>query len=190
MFMAGVNPFISNFFVIPLIILLVGLVYLKKKSSIKSPYSTSILFGISCILFLIWSTLIYTFWGNSAIDIQMHDTYYVIAHFHILVLISLVFGVYSIIYFVIRRLAKRELNKILSETHFWLSTICAFLLAYLMFNTSMDGVPRRYYSVETPNAYEYVRNINSIITITAATLFISQILFFVNLAYSFLKNSK
>ncbi len=191
MFMSGVNPFISNFFVIPLItIFLVGVVYLMKKTSDKSSNSVSRFFGIGFVLFLILSALTYIFLGNSTIDLQLNDTYFVIAHFHIIVLFSLIFGFYAIVYFVTPKLIKRKLNETLGKIHFWLTTIGIFFLIYPIYDIGAAGVPRRYYDVEQLDAYKQFGNTNLVITIIVILLLLPQVIFLINLIYSLLGSPK
>jgi len=191
MYMSGVNPFTSNVFVIPIaIIILFGTIYLTKNIRKKVSNSGTRLFGIGSLFLLILSILTGAFWGNSAIDIQLHDTYFVIAHFHILILFSLIFGFYAIVYFVTPKIIRRQLNETLGQLHFWLTTIVIFFLMYPIYNLGMAGVPRRYYSVEKPKIYEQVGNINVIITIIGILAFLSQFIFLVNLIYSLFKSSK
>jgi len=191
MFMSGVNPFISNFFVIPLVIIfLVGIIYLNKKIGEKFSNSVARLFGIGFVSFLSLSALTGVFFGNSAIDIQLHDTYFVIAHFHIQVLFSLIFGFYAIVYFVTPKLIKRKLNDTLGQIHFWLSTSGVFFLMYPIYHLGMVGIPRRYYNVEQLDSYKQFGNINIVITIIVILLLLSQVILLVNLVYSLLKSPK
>jgi cytochrome c oxidase subunit 1 len=192
MFMSGVNPFISNFFVLPLLtIFLVGTIYMMKKIGDKTSNSTTTkLFSIGFVLLLMLSALNGFFRGNIAIDIQMHDTYFVISHFHILVLFSLIFGFYAIVYFVTPKMIRKELNETLGRIHFWLTAIVIFFLIYLIYNIGMAGVPRRYYNVEQLDTYEQFWNINMWIIIIVILVFLSQFIFLVNLIYSLQRRPK
>jgi len=172
MFMSGVNPFISNFFVIPLaIIFLIGANYLSKKIGKITSNKVAKFFSIAFVLFLIYGLLSGIFLGNSAIDIQMHDTYFVIAHFHIFILFSLIFAFYAIAYFVIPKMIKRKLNETLGLLHFALTTIGILsFICHPINYVGMAGVPRRYYRFENIDPAQYFENINMIFTLSLGTV--------------------
>ncbi|MFK7809894.1 MAG: cbb3-type cytochrome c oxidase subunit I [Saprospiraceae bacterium] len=191
MFMSGVNPFISNFFVFPLVIIfLISAVYVMKKNGKEiSNSSTAKLFSVGFILLLILSAINGFFRGNTAIDFQMNDTYIVVAYFYILGLFSLVFGFYAIVYFVIPMMVRKKLNETLGRIHFWLTSIVTIFLIYPIYNIGIAGVPRRYYSVEQINIYEQFGTMN-IGIIIIVVVFLSQFIFLINLVYSLLSRSK
>ncbi len=189
--MSGVNPFISNFLVLPLaIIILVGTIYLTKKFRYNPSNSVTKLFGIGFLLFLILSALKYFFGGNTAIDLQLYDTYFVIADYYILFSFSIILGFYAVVYSVTPKIIKRELNQTLGQLHFWLTTIGVLFLIYPIYYLGMAGVPRRYYSVENIDGYKQFENLKMVITIIAILVFLSQFIFLINLVYSLLKHPK
>jgi len=191
MFMSGVNPFLSNFVLLPLsIIFIIGIFNLTKKVGDYISDRVTRNFSIGFLVLLILSALKGVFFGNSAIDLQLHDTYFVINDFYILFLFSLIFGFYAIAYFVIPKIIRRKLNKILGQIHFWLTTIVTFFLVYPIYSLGMAGVPRRYYNTEQIDTFIQIGNVNMIITILAILVFLSQFTFVVNLVYSLLKGPK
>ncbi|MEL6637441.1 MAG: cbb3-type cytochrome c oxidase subunit I [Bacteroidota bacterium] len=195
MFMSGVNPFISNFFVIFTLIIAVPSA-VKVFNWIATLYGGNIrftaasLFGIGFVSMFISGGLTGIFLGNSAIDIQMHDTYFVVAHFHIVMGIAAFFGMYAGIYHWYPKMFGRFMNETLGKIHFWGTMIGAYAIFWPMHYLGMAGVPRRYYSFESFDAFSHFDEMNKFITIAAIIVFAVQILFVVNFFYSIWKGKK
>jgi len=189
MFMSGVNPFISNFFVIFTLIIAVPSA-VKVFNWIATLYGGSIrftsamLFAIGFVSMFISGGLTGIFLGNSAIDIQMHDTYFVVAHFHIVMGIAAFFGMYAGVYHWFPKMYGRFLNETLGKIHFWGTLIGAYAIFWPMHYLGLAGVPRRYYSFANFDAFSHFAEMNMFITIAAIVVFAIQILFVVNFFYS------
>jgi len=189
MFMAGVNPFISNFFVIFTLIIAVPSA-VKVFNWISTVYGSNFrfnaasLFSIGFVSMFISGGLTGIFLGNSAIDIQLHDTYFVVAHFHIVMGIAAFFGMFAGIYHWFPKMFGRFMNETLGRIHFWGTMIGAYLIFWLMHYTGMAGVPRRYYSIANFDAFKHFVGLNKFITVAAIIVFFLQIVFIVNFFYS------
>ncbi|NRB63204.1 MAG: cbb3-type cytochrome c oxidase subunit I [Saprospiraceae bacterium] len=195
MFMSGVNPFISNFFVIFTLIIAVPSA-VKVFNWIATLYGGNIrfnpasLFGIGFVSMFISGGLTGIFLGNSAIDIQLHDTYFVVAHFHIVMGVAAFFGMYAGVYHWFPKLYGRFMNDTLGKIHFWGTMIGAYVIFWPMHYLGMAGVPRRYYSFETFQAFSHFDDMNKFITIGAIITFAVQILFVINFFHSIWKGKK
>lgn len=145
------------------------------------------LFTFGFVFFAVISYIIESCFGNSATDIQLHDTYLVVANFHIAILLSLIMGFYALVYYITPKLIKRKLNKPLGLLHFWvtfigLNYICIFLNYY-----GVTDVPSRYYDFES-----YDKQLISSLTIFKLVfllIFVTQFSFFINIIYSCFKKS-
>lgn len=189
MFMAGVNPFISNFFVVFTLIIAVpsavkvfnwiGTLY---KGNLR--LNTPMLFGIGFVSMFISGGLTGIFLGNSAIDIQMHDTYFVVAHFHIVMGVAAFFGMFAGVYHWFPKMFGRFMNSTLGKIHFWGTLIGAYAVFWPMHYIGMAGVPRRYYRFDNFEAFGEFAEMNQFITIAAIVVFAVQILFVINFFYS------
>jgi cytochrome c oxidase subunit 1 len=195
MFMSGVNPFISNIFVIFTLIIAVPSA-VKVFNWIATLYGgsirfyTSMLYSIGFVSMFISGGLTGIFLGNSAIDIQMHDTYFVVAHFHIVMGVAAFFGMFAGIYHWFPRMFGRFMNETLGKIHFWGTLIGAYAVFWPMHYLGLAGVPRRYYSFASFDFAGQFGMMNKFITIAAILTFAFQILFIVNFFYSIYRGRK
>jgi len=195
MFMSGVNPFISNFFVLFTLIIAVPSA-VKVFNWITTLYGGNIrftaamLFAIGFVSMFISGGLTGIFLGNSAIDIQLHDTYFVVAHFHIVMGIAAFFGMFAGIYHWFPKMYGRFMNETLGRIHFWGTLIGAYAIFWPMHYIGMAGVPRRYYKFDTFDAFSHFTELNKFITVAAIIVFALQVLFLINFFYSIWKGRK
>jgi cytochrome c oxidase subunit I len=195
MFMSGVNPFISNFFVVFTLIIAVPSA-VKVFNWIATLYggnvrfTSAMLFAIGFVSMFISGGLTGIFLGNSAIDIPMHDTYFIVAHFHIVMGIAAFFGMFAGIYNWFPKMYGRFMNETLGKIHFWGTMIGAYAIFWPMHYMGLAGVPRRYYSFDTFDAFKDFGDTNKFITTAAIIVFALQVLFVVNFFYSIWKGKK
>lgn len=195
MFMSGVNPFISNFFVVFTLIIAVPSA-VKVFNWISTLYGGNIrfnaasMFAIGFVSMFISGGLTGIFLGNSAIDIQQHDTYFVVAHFHIVMGVAAFFGMFAGIYNWFPKMYGRFMNETLGKIHFWGTMIGAYAIFWPMHYIGMAGVPRRYYRFDTFASFSHFDDLNKFITIAAIATFAFQVLFVVNFFYSIWKGKK
>ena len=189
MFMSGINPFIANFFVIFTLIIAVPSA-VKVFNWIATLYGGNIrfnpasLFAIGFVSMFISGGLTGIWLGNSALDIQLHDTYFVVAHFHIVMGVAAFFGMYSGVYHWFPKLYARFMNDTLGKIHFWGTMIGAYCVFWPMHYLGMAGVPRRYYSFDSFQTFGHFDGMNKFITIAAIITFGFQLIFVINFFYS------
>ncbi|NOT36098.1 MAG: cytochrome c oxidase subunit I [Saprospiraceae bacterium] len=195
MFMSGVNPFLSNFFVVFTLIIAVPSA-VKVFNWISTLYggnirlNTPMLFCIGFVSMFISGGLTGIFLGNSAIDIQQHDTYFVVAHFHIVMGVAAFFGMFAGVYNWFPKMFGRYMNDTLGKIHFWITLIGAYAVFGPMHFLGMAGVPRRYYLFDKFDAFSGFDDMNKFITIAAIVSFFAQILFVVNFFWSMYKGKR
>ncbi|MGA0257286.1 MAG: cytochrome c oxidase subunit I [Saprospiraceae bacterium] len=195
MFMSGVNPFLSNFFVIFTLIIAIPSA-VKVFNWITTLYggnirfNSAMLFAIGFVSMFISGGLTGIFLGNSAIDIQMHDTYFVVAHFHIVMGIAAFFGMFAGVYHWFPKMFGRFMNETLGRIHFWGTMIGAYAIFWPMHYIGMAGVPRRYYSFDTFESFNHFGPMNEFITVAAIVVFGVQLLFVINFFYSIFKGKE
>ena len=195
MFMSGVNPFISNFFVVFTLIIAVPSA-VKVFNWMTTLYggnirlNTPALFGIGFVSMFISGGLTGIFLGNSAIDVQQHDTYFVVAHFHIVMGVAAMFGMFAGVYHWFPKMYGRFMNETLGKLHFWGTMIGAYAIFWPMHYIGIAGVRRRYYRFDTFQAFNQFSELNKFMTVAAIVVFACQLVFIVNFFYSIWKGKK
>ena len=195
MFMSGVNPFIANFFVIFTLIIAVPSA-VKVFNWIATLYGGSIrfnpasLFAIGFVSMFISGGLTGIWLGNSTLDIQLHDTYFVVAHFHIVMGVAAFFGMYAGVYHWFPKMYGRFMNETLGKFHFWGTIIGAYSVFWPMHYIGMAGVPRRYFKFDAFQTFGHFDALNKFITIAAVITFAFQLMFVINFFYSIWRGRK
>lgn len=195
MFMSGVNPFISNFFVVFTLIIAVPSA-VKVFNWITTIYGSNFrfnsasLFSVGFVSMFISGGLTGIFLGNSLLDIQLHDTYFVVAHFHIVMGVAAFFGMFAGVYHWFPRMFGRFMNETLGKIHFWGTLFGAYAVFWPMHYIGMAGVPRRYYTFENFDTFKVFTDLNQFITVAAMVVFFLQLLFIINFFYSMFNGRK
>ncbi len=195
MFMSGVNPFLTNFFVIFTLIIAVpsavkvfNWIATLYKGNIR--FTNGMLFAVGFVSLFISGGLTGIWLGNSALDIQLHDTYFVVAHFHIVMGVAAFFGMFAGIYHWFPRMFGRFMNSTLGKVHFWGTMIGSYMIFWPMHYTGLAGVPRRYYRFDNFDSFAQFASLNEFITIAAILTFAVQLLFVINFFYSIFRGKK
>lgn len=195
MYLSGMNPFLGSIFT--LFTLLIAIPSAVKvfnwlttlwRGNIKiNPPS---MFAIGFVSMFISGGLTGIWLGNSTIDIQLHDTYFVVAHFHIVMGIAAFFGMFAGIYHWFPRMFGRMMNETLAYIHFAITFIGAYLIFWPMHFIGLAGVPRRYYSFNEIEAFAQYGDLNKLISIATIIVFLGQLLFLVNYVWSMYRGKK
>ncbi len=192
MFVSGMNPFLGSVFVfttlliaIPSAVKAFNYITTLWKGSIH--FNPQVLFVIGAVSTFISGGLTGIILADSALDVSVHGTYFVVAHFHIVMGLSAVLAMFGGVYHWFPKMFGRLMNKKLGYWHFWLTFICAYGVFLPMHFLGLAGVPRRYYTNEFFPVFEKIQDINQIVTVFAVIGVLSQIIFFINFFYSMRK---
>lgn len=195
MFVTGLNPFLGSIFVlltlliaVPSAIKVFNWVTTLWRGNIR--FTPAMLFAIGFVSLFISGGLTGIWLGNSALDIHLHDTYFVIAHFHLVMGVAGVFGMFAGIYHWYPKMYGRYMNNNLGYIHFWLTIIGAYLIFWPMHYEGFAGMPRRYYDYSNWESFKQFADLNTFISIVAIVTFAVQILFLLNFFYSIFKGRK
>lgn len=195
MFVTGLNPFLGGVFV--LLTLLIAVPSAIKvfnwlttlwKGNIR--FTPGMLFAIGFVSLFISGGLTGIFLGNSALDIHLHDTYFVVAHFHIVMGVASFFGMYAGVYHWYPKMFGRYLNNTLSYIHFWVTMIGAYLIFWPMHYIGLAGVPRRYYDFSNWESFKMFGGLNEFISLVSMIVFAAQLMFVFNFFYSIWKGRR
>lgn len=195
MFVSGLNPFLGSIFMfLTLIIAVPSAVkvfnYLTTLWRGNLIFTPGMLFSIGLVSFFISGGLTGIFLGNSAIDIQLHDTYFVVAHFHLVMGSASFFGMVAGIYHWFPKMFGRMMDARLGYIHFWLTFTGVYLIFFPMHYIGIAGFPRRYYSWTNFEFANMYTDLNMFISVAAIITFAAQFIFMFNFFYSMFKGRK
>src|SRR5690606_36427705 len=192
MFVSGMNPFLGSIFMILTLIIAVPSAvkvfnYLATLWRGNIIFTPAMLFAIGFVSVFISGGITGIFLGNSAIDIQLHDTYFVVAHFHLVMGSASFFGMLAGVYHWFPKMFGRMMDRTLGYVHFWLTFIGVYLVFFPMHYIGIAGFPRRYYSFTNFDAFSSFTDLNTFISIAAIVTFVAQFIFLFNFFYSMYK---
>ena len=195
MFVSGLNPFLGSVFV--LLTLLIAIPSAIKvfnwlttiwKGNIR--FTPGMMFSLGFVSLFISGGLTGIFLGNSTLDIHLHDTYFVIAHFHIVMGVAGFFGMFAGIYHWFPKIFGRFLNNTMSYIHFWVTMIGSYLIFWPMHYEGLAGMPRRYLDYSNWLSFNQFHDLNKFISTVAMVVFAVQLMFIFNFFYSIFKGRK
>lgn len=185
MFLTNMGSTMSSFFQIttmiisiPSVIILTVLILSLWGGSIR--FNTPMLFAIAFLPMFAIGGLTGLPLGLTASDIHLHDTYYVIGHFHYVVAPGTIFAMFAGIYYWFPKASGKRMNEVLGKIHFFFSFIFMNGIFFPMFFQGLAGVSRRLYD---PTQYEHAlttQPLNEFISISAWCLALAQIPFIIN----------
>ncbi len=195
MFITGMNPFLGSVFVFTTLLVAIPsavkvfnyLATLWKANIVLSP---AMLFAMGLVSFFISGGLTGIILGDSALDINIHDNYFVVAHFHIVMGSSAIFGMFAGIYHWFPRMFGRMMNKRLGYLHFWLTILGVYGTFFPMHFVGLAGAPRRYYAYTAYSGFDAAININYLISTFALIGGLAQFIFVINFFYSMYRGKK
>ena len=195
MFVTGLNPFLGAFFVLLTLLIAVPSAikvfnWLTTLWRANIRFTPAMLFAIGFVSLFISGGLTGIFLGNSALDIHLHDTYFVVAHFHIVMGVASFFGMFAGVYHWFPKMYGRYLNNTLGYIHFWVTIIGAYLIFWPMHYEGLAGMPRRYYDFSMWESFKMFGGLNQFISFVSMIVFAVQLLFVFNYLYSMFKGRK
>jgi cytochrome c oxidase subunit 1 len=185
MFISGMNPFLGSVFTFTTLLIAIpsavkAFNYITTLWKGNLQLNPAMLFSIGLVSTFITGGLTGIILGDSTLDINVHDTYFVVAHFHLVMGISALYGMFAGIYHWFPKLYGRMLNKNLGYIHFWVTAICAYGVFFPMHFIGMAGLPRRYYTNTNFPLFDDLQNVNVVITTFALVGGVFQLVFLYN----------
>lgn len=191
MYVSGMNPYFGFFFAtttliiaVPTAIKVYNWVLTLWRGNIR--LTVPMLYAIGFVFTFINGGLTGIFLGNVIVDVPLSDTYFVVAHFHMVMAVSPILAVFGAVYHWYPKITGRMLNEGLGKFHFWVTFVGLYCLYYPMHYLGILGVPRRYFSNVGPNGLpdfipDSAQFVNIWITIAAICVASSQLVFLYNL---------
>ncbi len=190
MYVSGMNPYFGFFFAITTLVIAVPTAikvynWLLTLWNGNIHLSVPMLFALGFISTFVIGGLTGLFLGNVSVDIPLSDTYFVVAHFHMVMGIAPILVVFGGLYHWYPKVTGRMLNDTLGKLHFWVTFLGSYLIYFPMHYLGFVGMPRRYYAFEN---FEFIpksaQDLNVFITIVALIVGAFQLIFLFNLIWS------
>jgi cytochrome c oxidase subunit 1 len=200
MFVTGMNPFLGSVFVFTTLLIAIPsavkvfnyLTTIWRGSLVLTP---AMMFALGLVSTFITGGVTGIILADSALDIAVHDTYFVVAHFHIVMGMSAVFGMFAGVYHWFPKMYGKMMNLRLGYAHFWITIVGAYGVFFPMHFVGIAGAPRRYYDYSVygefdANSLDMMMDLNQVITMFAILAALGQILFLFNFFYSIYRGPK
>jgi cytochrome c oxidase subunit 1 len=196
MYISGMNPMFGYFFATTTLIIAVPTA-IKVYNWVLTIWHGNIrlnvpmLFALGFVSTFTIGGLTGLFLGNVVVDLPLSDTYFVVAHFHMVMGVSPILVVFGGIYHWYPKMSGRMLNPTLGKLHFWGTFLGTYAIYFPMHYLGILGVPRRYFAYEN---YDFIpdsaKDLNAMISVMAIFVALVQLIFLFNLVWSLFKGEK
>ncbi|MGI9069458.1 MAG: cytochrome c oxidase subunit I [Pyrinomonadaceae bacterium] len=156
----------------------------------KIRFTTAMLFAIGFVSLFVAGGITGLVLGQTSLDLPMHDTYFVTAHFHLVMGVASIFGMFAAIYFWFPKMFGRFMSESMGKLHFWVTFIGVYCIFVPMHTMGIAGMPRRYSSF---GEYEFLKSLHPLVVfVSIAAIFtvLVQLIFYFNLIWSVFKGKK
>jgi cytochrome c oxidase subunit 1 len=150
----------------------------------KIRYATPLLFSAGFVSLFITGGLTGPILAQPALDIYLHDTYFVVAHFHLIMAMAGLFAIFSATYFWFPKMFGRMMNERLGRLHFWITLFGSYATFLPMHLLGIAGHPRRYSDLTGVQYVAAMAPLQKFITVAAIVVISGQVIFLVNLFWS------
>ncbi|GAA5188413.1 cytochrome c oxidase subunit I [Ferrimonas gelatinilytica] len=190
MYVSGMNPYFGFFFAastliiaVPTAIKVYNWVLTLWRGNIR--LNIPMLFCLAFILTFVFGGMTGLFLGNVVVDLPLSDTYFVVAHFHMVMGVAPILVIFAALYHWFPKVTGRMMNETLGKLHFWLTFLGTWAIYFPMHYLGVLGMPRRYYAYEN---YDFIPpeavTLNAFITVMALVVAAAQLLFLFNMGWS------
>ena len=188
MFVSGMNPFSALAFSFPTLVItipatIVVLIWTFSLYGSKLRINSASLFALGFISMFVSGGVSGFFLAQPSIDIMLHATYFVVGHFHLVMAVAAMFGIFAGTYFWFPKMAGRMMNEPLGKIHFWLSFVGAYCIFMPFHYLGMAGNVRRY-AAFVDDYLQPLISVHRFITVAALITGFAQLIFLYNLIHS------
>src|SRR5438105_5063251 len=156
----------------------------------KIRFTTPMLFAIGFVSLFVAGGITGLILGQTSLDLPMHDTYFVLAHFHLVMGVASIFGMFAATYFWFPKMFGRYMNESLGKLHFWITFVGVYCIFVPMHVMGLVGMPRRYAQF---TEYAFLIRLHPLVvfvSIVAIITVLTQFVFYFNLIWSIFKGKK
>ncbi len=188
MFVSGMNPFSSLAFSFPTLIItipatIIVLMWIGSLYGSRLRINTASLFALGFISMFVTGGVSGFFLAQPSIDIMLHATYFVVGHFHMVMAVAAMFGIFAGTYFWFPKMTGRMMNETLGKIHFWLSFVGAYCIFMPFHYLGIAGNVRRYQAF-VDDYLQPLIPVHRFITVAAIVTGVAQFIFLYNLIHS------
>src|SRR6476659_5275582 len=195
MFMSGMNPYSAMAFSI--LTMCIGVPSAIKTFNwigtlwnSKIHFDTAMLFALGFVSLFVTGGVSGIFLGQPALDLYFHDTYFVVGHFHMIMGVAAIFGMFAGTFYWFPKMFGRMMNETLGKIHFYLTFIGVYAIFTPMHFLGVAGNPRRYADFKEFEFMGQLMPVHAFMTWAAVFTAVAQILFVINLFWSLKKGAK
>ena len=161
----------------------------------KIRFTTPMLFAIGFVSLFVAGGITGLVLGQTSLDLPMHDTYFVLGHFHLVMGVAAIFGMFAGIYFWFPKMFGRMMSERLGRVHFWITFVGVYAIFIPMHIMGIVGMPRRYsqFAENGQQIYGFLASLHPLVkfvTIAAIVTFLTQFIFLFNLLWSLFKGKR
>jgi len=153
-------------------------------------FTTAMLFAIGFVSLFVAGGITGLILGQSSLDLPMHDTYIVPAHFHLVMGVASIFGMFAALYFWFPKMFGRFMNETIGKIHFWITFIGVYAIFVPMHIMGIVGMPRRYSSFTEYRFLDSLHPLVVLVSVAAIITIVVQVLFYFNVFWSIFKGEK
>jgi cytochrome c oxidase subunit I len=195
MFMSGMSPYSA--FAFSLLTMCIGVPSAIKtfnwlgtmwKGRIR--FQTPMLYAIGFVSLFVSGGLSGPFLAQPVLDIQLHDTYFVVGHFHLIMGVAAIFGMFAATYYWFPKMFGRMMNETWGRVHFFLTLAGTYAIFMPMHYLGMAGGTRRYSDYREVKYLATLIPLHQFITYAAIITIAAQFIFVINLFWSMFKGPK
>jgi cytochrome c oxidase subunit I len=188
MFVSGMNPISSIAFSFPTLIItipstIIVLIWLGSLYGSKLRINSASLFALGMVSMFISGGVSGFFLAQPSLDIMLHATYFVVGHFHLVMAVAAIFGIFAGTYFWFPKMFGRMMNETLGKIHFWLTFVGAYCIFMPFHYLGLAGNVRRYQAFVDDYTLRLIP-VHKFITVAALTTGAVQLIFLYNLIHS------
>ena len=194
MFVSGMSPFTGEYFSLVTLTITVPMTIFGV-NMLASLWGASLRLRVPMLFVLAVLALFGSggfgglFLGNATADMQLHDTYFVVGHFHMMIGGVTLMATFAALYYWFPKMFGRMMNETLGRVHFWGTFVPFFVIFFVQHFIGLEGAPRRYYAFTAYDFLEHTRGQNEFISIAAMVLIGAQVVFAINFVWSLVRGA-